>query len=165
MHRRIAGFHQDAEGDWVAELDCLHGQHVRHRPPFQDREWVTSETGRAGRLGAELDCPLCDRAELPDDLVIARTAGPFDETTVPAGLRRAHRAPAGTWGYLRVTDGAVDFMMQTEPVIERRLSPGDGQAIPPEVPHEVRLVGPVRLQVDFLTRPSSPQRSDVEGVG
>lgn len=61
MRRLITGFHQDGEGDWVAHLDCGHAQHVRHRPPFQLRPWVTTEAGRAGRLGSELDCPLCDR--------------------------------------------------------------------------------------------------------
>ncbi|MGH2719052.1 MAG: DUF3565 domain-containing protein [Actinomycetota bacterium] len=59
MHRAITGFHQDADGDWVAELECGHSQHVRHRPPFQLRPWVTTESGRAGRIGTALDCPLC----------------------------------------------------------------------------------------------------------
>jgi tellurite methyltransferase len=66
VNRAIDGFHQDEEGDWVAELSCGHGQHVRHRPPFWDREWVTTVQGRAERIGTELDCPLCDRLELPD---------------------------------------------------------------------------------------------------
>jgi hypothetical protein len=66
MIRTIEDFHQDDEGDWVAELSCLHTQHVRHRPPFWNRPWVTTEAGRRSRIGAELDCPLCDRAEPPD---------------------------------------------------------------------------------------------------
>ena len=60
MQRTIIGFHQDEDGDWVAELSCLHNQHVRHRPPFQQRPWVLDESQRAARVGAELDCPLCD---------------------------------------------------------------------------------------------------------
>jgi Protein of unknown function (DUF3565) len=56
----IVGFHQDTEGDWVAELSCEHSQHVRHRPPFFDRPWVTTESGRASRLGSPIECPLCD---------------------------------------------------------------------------------------------------------
>ena len=60
MDTTIVGFHQDEAGDWVAELACGHGQHVRHKPPWQLRPWVTSEEGRRGRLGAHLDCPLCD---------------------------------------------------------------------------------------------------------
>lgn len=59
----MVGFHCDEEGDWVAHLDCGHRQHVRHRPPFQNRPWVLDEAGRAARLGALLECPLCDRGE------------------------------------------------------------------------------------------------------
>ena len=58
--RRIIGFHQDQEGDWVAELECGHNQHVRHDPPWQERAWVLSSEGRAGRLGTGLTCRLCD---------------------------------------------------------------------------------------------------------
>lgn len=150
MLRSIVGFHQDEDGDWVAELNCLHNQHVRHQPPFQERPWVISDEGRAERVGTELDCPLCDRAELPEGLMRARTAGPFDETTLPAGLRRAHRVPAGTWGDLNLLEGSADFSMATTPPIERRLQAGDHQAIPPLVDHQLRISGPVRLQVDFL---------------
>lgn len=152
MLRKITGFHQDSEGDWVAELDCLHSQHIRHRPPFQERPWVLTEAGRAKRLGSELACPLCDRAELPADLSVIRTVGPFDEATLPAGLRRAHKVPAGTWGALRVLEGAVGFWMDTDPPIEVRLDAGAAQPIPPEVSHEVRLTGRVRLQVELLGR-------------
>jgi tellurite resistance-related uncharacterized protein len=148
----MIGFHEDDDGEWVAELDCLHSQHVRHRPPFQVRAWVTTEAGRTGRLGGELDCPLCDRAELPEGLAVTRVAGPFDETTIPAGLLRAHRVAGGVWGRLDVLDGRLDFSMQTEPPIERDLVAGQSQAIPPQVPHEVRLAGPVRLQIEFLSR-------------
>ena len=64
MLRHITGFHQDDAGAWVAELSCGHGQHIRHRPPFQVRPWVLTEAGRAEHLRTELDCPLCDQDEL-----------------------------------------------------------------------------------------------------
>lgn len=60
MRRAITGFHQDDAGDWVAELSCGHGQHVRHRPPWQVRPWVVTFDGRQARLGEQLDCKLCD---------------------------------------------------------------------------------------------------------
>jgi len=44
----------------VAELDCGHGQHVRHDPPWSLRPWTLTEEGRTGRLGTELDCARCD---------------------------------------------------------------------------------------------------------
>lgn len=61
--RAITGYHRDDAGDWVAELECGHAQHVRHEPPFQWREWVLRPETRAARIGTPLRCPLCDRAE------------------------------------------------------------------------------------------------------
>lgn len=148
----MVGFHADDAGDWVAELSCLHNQHVRHDPPFSERPWVLTESARTGRLRADLDCPLCDRAELPEGLELARTAGPFDQTTLPAALRRDHRVADRTWALLRVLHGEVDFEMATTPPVRRRLGAGGEQAIPPEVMHQVRLQAPVRLEVDFLVR-------------
>ena len=61
MERRITGFHQDDHGHWVAQLECGHGQHVRHDPPWQNRPWVLTEEGRRAYLGVALNCVLCDR--------------------------------------------------------------------------------------------------------
>jgi len=57
--RKIADFHQDDAGDWVADLECGHTQHVRHNPPWQSRPWVTTPEGRASRIGTELPCAKC----------------------------------------------------------------------------------------------------------
>lgn len=151
LPRSIVGFHQDEACDWVAELSCLHSQHVRHRPPFQVRPWVELAEGRAGRLGTEIDCPLCARAELPDGLTVTRTAGPFDEATLPAGLLKDHLVAGGTWGRIHVTEGTVTFSLRTEPPTIINLVAGDRQAIPPGVPHALTLDGPLRLTIDFLT--------------
>ena len=152
MLRKIVGFHTDADQDWVAELACLHNQHVRHRPPFQERPWVTKASGRARRIGAELNCPLCDRAELPSDLTVARTAGPFDAASLPAGLRKVHRVPEGRWGLLRVLDGSLGFIMTTDPPVAVRLCEGDTHAIPPSVDHKLTIDRPVVMALDFLVR-------------
>ncbi len=60
MERAIVGFHRDEAGDWVAELDCGHGRHVRHRPPWELRPWVLTCEGRESHLGFRLTCPKCD---------------------------------------------------------------------------------------------------------
>jgi hypothetical protein len=60
VKRRITGWHQDEERDWVADLECGHGQHVRHDPPWQVRAWVTTAEGRRAWLGRELDCRRCE---------------------------------------------------------------------------------------------------------
>jgi tellurite resistance-related uncharacterized protein len=151
MNRTIAGFHQDTEGDWVAELSCGHNQHVRHRPPFQQRAWVLSPAGRDQRLGATLSCPLCDRAELPEAIQPVRSSPEWDEHTVPPGLRRAHRLVAGTWGMIRVHKGVLRFSLRSEPAISVELRPASpAQAIPPEMDHDVEPLERVRFSIDFF---------------
>lgn len=150
MRRAIVGFHQDSEGAWVAELSCLHNQHVRHQPPFQDRRWVTTAEGRASRRGTDIDCPLCDRAELPDGLSLARTAGPFTADTLPAALLRDHRVPERTWGLVRLLQGDVVVELATDPPITTRLTAGQQQPLPPGVAHHLRVDGPFVVAVDFM---------------
>ena len=60
MLKRISGYHQDEHGDWVAQLECGHTQHVRHNPPWVNRPWVVTPEGRAEQLGKTLDCRTCD---------------------------------------------------------------------------------------------------------
>jgi tellurite resistance-related uncharacterized protein len=155
MIRSIVRFHADEAGDWVAELSCFHNQHVRHRPPFQDRVWVLDLAGREGRVGSPIDCPLCDRAEFPEGLTIVGRAGPWDCDSLPAGLLRAHRIAEGRWGRLRVHEGAVE--LQFEPgdgpdVAPLQVEAGGHQAIPPGAPHHVVLTGAVRLEIEFWGR-------------
>ena len=66
MKRQIVGFHQDEVGDWVADLECGHTQHVRHNPPLSNRPWVLSADGRRRFLGHELECKKC-QLETPED--------------------------------------------------------------------------------------------------
>ena len=66
MEQPIAGYHQDAEGHWVAELACGHDQHVRHDPPWAERPWVTTSEGRTRFLGTTLACKKCERGEPRD---------------------------------------------------------------------------------------------------
>ena len=136
----------------MAELACLHGQHIRHKPPFRLAPWVLDEAGRAARIGTPLHCPLCDRAELPGGLTVLRTTAVWDEQTVPTALRRAHRVPSGTWGRLRVEQGTVRFVAATSPPIDVRVEAGGAQPIPPDVEHHVEPVGAVRFAVEFLGR-------------
>jgi hypothetical protein len=60
-HRAIIGFHQDDEGHWVAELECGHSQHMRHEPPWQNREWVLTAEGRTRFIGVLVECRLCSQ--------------------------------------------------------------------------------------------------------
>jgi hypothetical protein len=80
VQRLMVGFEQDEHGDWVALLECGHRQHVRHRPPWQERPWVVSAEGRESRVGLPLNCALCDTADA--DETTARDAD--DEGGDPA---------------------------------------------------------------------------------
>jgi hypothetical protein len=60
VQRRIVGFRQDEVGDWIADLECGHSQHVRHDPPWQVREWVLSESGRRSHLTVPVECRECE---------------------------------------------------------------------------------------------------------
>jgi hypothetical protein len=60
MQQRITGYHLDEENHWVAELECGHNQHVRHRPPWQNRPWVMSAEGRERMRGQALECRKCE---------------------------------------------------------------------------------------------------------
>ena len=63
MEQPIVGFHQDEHGEWVADLACGHGQHVRHQPPLTNRPWVLTEEGRQQHLGQVLNCKKCEGQE------------------------------------------------------------------------------------------------------
>ena len=63
MKQKITGYHLDEENDWVAELECHHGQHVRHQPPFINRPWVITLEGRNEKIGHVLECLKCNRNE------------------------------------------------------------------------------------------------------
>lgn len=60
MKQAIVDYKQDEENHWIAILECGHTQHVRHQPPFFNREWTQTELGRNNRLGFKLNCKLCD---------------------------------------------------------------------------------------------------------
>lgn len=68
MNQSIIGYHKDEEDHWVAELNCGHFQHVRHKPPFINRPWVVTQQGRDSMLGEELNCKKCDSCAPKDKL-------------------------------------------------------------------------------------------------
>ncbi|PHQ32362.1 DUF3565 domain-containing protein [Rhodopirellula bahusiensis] len=68
MQQPIVAYHEDDEDHWVARLQCGHNQHVRHDPPWMNREWVTTLEGRESMLGHRLQCKKCDELAPPDDI-------------------------------------------------------------------------------------------------
>ena len=92
------------------------------------------------------------RPHLPDGLRLARTTPEFDETSVPAGLLKAHQIAEGVWGRIVVRSGSLDFMFEDESG-EHHLESGDHLAIPPQRPHHVILSGPATFVVEFYRAP------------
>lgn len=154
MQRAMTGFLTDADGHWVARLDCGHRQHVRHDPPLVEREWVTTEEGRRGRLGQTLDCVRCDAFELPDDAEVYKRTDVFTEATVPAGLGKDHSTKPGVWARIVVADGRLRYEVQPPLTRTFDLDPATPGIIVPEVRHHVTPVGTVRFHVEFCRVPA-----------
>ena len=152
MHRTIIGLHRDDAGDWVADLDCGHAQHVRHRPPFQIRPWVTTGEGRAGMLGSELDCVRCDAMEWPENLAVRRRTSEFDETSVPAGLLRDHTTKRGVWGRIHVLEGALVYRVGAPIHRAITIAAGASAIVVPEVRHHVEIEGRARFLIEFSAK-------------
>lgn len=150
----ITGFHQDEDGHWVAELECGHTQHVRHKPPQEVRAWVTTEAGRQSRVGERLLCPFCRMKKPPAGLVEYKRTAEFNRETVPVGLTRTHTLKAGTWGELVVLEGHVVYVLEAQDdgtgaprVVLRAGVPG---VIAPEAPHHIEPAAGSRFFVRFL---------------
>ena len=84
----------------------------------------------------------------------------FDESTLPAGLRKEHRTKAGVWGVIRVLEGRVRYRV-LDPVSEIILDPDHPGLVLPDQPHFVEPLGAMRMQVEFYNfHPITNERSD-----
>ncbi|MDA8263469.1 MAG: DUF3565 domain-containing protein [Actinomycetota bacterium] len=129
MKRRITSFHQDENGDWVAEFDCLHSQHMRHRPLLENRPWVLHEEQRQARVGTAVECAACDAGEAPDGLVRLDILGPFPEDAVSPALFATWEVPAKRWDVIVVLAGSLRF--EVEDSRSGTLGPRERAALPP----------------------------------
>ncbi|MGE0337109.1 MAG: DUF3565 domain-containing protein [Gammaproteobacteria bacterium] len=159
MDRTITGFMQDAQGDWIARLDCAHRVHMRHAPPFVERDWVTSAAGRAAHVGRTLDCIRCARQEWPDDVVSYKRTPEFSATTIPAGLLRDHSTKRGVWARIHVLDGTLEYRVPSLD-LTTVLDPAHPGTVLPEVLHSVAPRGDVRFFVEFHRAPDGAPDGD-----
>ncbi len=95
-------------------------------------------------------------SDLPAGLEHLRTTAVFDNSTVPAGLLRAHRVAEGVWGRLLVHSGEVVFVFEDHPDERIVVAEGGSVAIPPARLHHVELDQPATFAVEFHRAPSSP---------
>ena len=158
MLRKIVGFHQDQESHWVATLDCGHAQHTRHDPPFFERPWVMTPTGRASRLGTPLNCVLCDRKTIPGGYTAYRQTPVFNSTTVPTGLRHQHATKTGIWGIIHVVSGTLIYRIYHPFDSEETLDSKTQGIVLPEVEHDVQPTENAEFYVEFWRQSeTSPQ--------
>jgi len=86
-----------------------------------------------------------------------RTTAIFDESTLPAALRREHRTKAGAWGIVRVLEGELRLLFPDGRV--ELLNPAQCGLIRPQETHWVEPVGAMRMQVEFYDREPEIRRS------
>lgn len=156
MNRPITGFHTDSEGHWVAKLSCGHAQHVRHDPPFVERDWVRTPEGRQSRVGALLDCVRCDRRELPEGYTPYHRTDTFTRDSVPEGLLRRHTTKRGVWARIQVSRGRLEYHVHAPFDTREVLEAGTSGVVLPEVEHHVAPLGDVEFFVEFWRRPQEP---------
>jgi tellurite resistance-related uncharacterized protein len=80
----------------------------------------------------------------------------FDETTLPAALRREHRTKEGVWGVIRVLEGKLRLVLDDGPGAGSDgtiLTPDRPGLIRPQQTHHVEPVSRMRMRVDFYDRP------------
>lgn len=86
---------------------------------------------------------------LPPNVAPYKRTPEFDETTLPAGLRRAHTTKAGVWGRICVLEGQLIYRINEPEPEEHLLEPGKDGVVEPKIPHEVEPVGRMRMVVEF----------------
>lgn len=72
----------------------------------------------------------------------------FDETSLPEALRGEHRTKAGTWGVIRILEGALRYTIIDPPSVQI-LTPNNPGLVAPQQTHFVTPLGRVRCQVEF----------------
>lgn len=150
MKRKIIGYHRDGKNDWVADLNCFHGQHVRHELPFFNRSWSETEEGWQSKLGETLDCKLCDALVFPEGLEEYKRTPIFTQDTIPKGLLKHHTTRMGTWGKIHVLQGKLLYSPQGQDSMTLGL---DEEAnVAPEMLHCVAAEGLVQFYVAFYAR-------------
>ncbi|MHB1175135.1 MAG: DUF1971 domain-containing protein [Sulfuriferula sp.] len=73
----------------------------------------------------------------------------FDADSIPQGLRHDHRTKAGIWGRIVLLDGSLRYCLDDGSGRSWHLAPEREAWIPPDVPHHVEAVGPVRFYISF----------------
>ena len=86
---------------------------------------------------------------LPDGVEKYAESPLFSAETVPASLQRAHRTKDGTYGRLKVIEGAVSYYLTDQDAPLATIRAGSDFVILPTEEHFVRVSDDVRFLVEF----------------
>ncbi len=86
---------------------------------------------------------------LPPGLAPSSGSLVFTEDTVPEALQEQHTLASGRWGVLHLYEGSVGFVNLATGE-EQNISAPELITIPPELPHKLRIEGPLRCRIDFF---------------
>ncbi len=114
------------------------------------REWVVTEEGRRGRIGASLPCRYCRMPRLPSGVTEYKRTPTFDAATTPPGLRARHTTKDGVWGEIVVVAGRVLYVIEDEEDASFVLGAAVPGVIAPQAPHHVEPYDDARFFVRFL---------------
>lgn len=109
MEKKIVDFHVDEQGDWVADLECGHTQHVRHNPPWINRPWVLEEEGRKRSLGALLDCLKCNMPTMPERVHRVECSEVFDQQALVNQYSGMQKNDHDCWIKVVVSEGELVY--------------------------------------------------------
>ncbi|MEW9613001.1 DUF1971 domain-containing protein [Shinella sp. S4-D37] len=90
---------------------------------------------------------------LPDDVVAYGRSPEFDQDTLPHALQHRHMTKIGTWALITVLEGRLLYRV-LDPISQTILEPGKPGIILPQQPHQVEVIGPVRVFVEFYCKPA-----------
>ena len=95
------------------------------------------------------DLPEIALKNLPAHLSCYKRTPQFNETTVPAGLLKAHTTKQNTWAKIVIVEGELLYTILAPEVEKSVLSKDRFGVIEPGVPHQVQPLGGVKFWVEF----------------
>lgn len=94
--------------------------------------------------------PIVRRGSLPKHCEAYRTIGPFDEASLPAGLRSEHSLKPEVWALVRLERGSLRFVWDDDEGGADDLVAPVELVVPPTALHHVEGEGPFELTITFL---------------
>ena len=91
--------------------------------------------------------------KIPTNFERYKSTPVFDETSIPAGLLKAHKTKEGAWGKIVIFSGQLNYRILEPEVEDHLLTPEYHGVVEPTVLHDVSPNGQVTFQVDFYRNP------------